>query len=135
MTPIDAAGKDMIIGVGIDEIEVARVAHKLAAEAGLKEKLFTSGEIEYCESHRYGDRNFAARFAAKEALFKALGTGQRNGLAFSDIEITHDELGKPVCVVRGKTKQYIEEQGITRIHVSLTHLKEIAAAIVLLEKL
>ena len=124
----------MIFGVGIDHIEVARVAQKLAATAGLKERLFTPDEIAYCQSQHQGDKNFAARFAAKEAFFKALGTGWRDGMAFTEIEIVHDELGKPACHVTGKVKNTIDEIRITAIHVSLTHVKDLAGAVVILEK-
>lgn len=124
----------MIFGIGIDEVEVARVEEKLSRTDGLRERLFTPGEIKYCESKRYSAQNYAARFAAKEAFFKAIGTGWRHGFAFSDIEIINDEYGKPACVLHGLVLKYIEEQGITGIHVSLTHLKDIAGAIVMLEK-
>jgi holo-[acyl-carrier protein] synthase len=124
----------MIFGVGIDEIEVARLEERLGRTDGLKEKLFTPREIEYCGAKRHGAQNFAARFAAKEAFLKAMGTGWRNGAAFAEIEIINDDLGKPVCVVHGKVKEFIETNGITGIHVSLSHLDDIAAAIVMLEK-
>lgn len=124
----------MIFGVGIDHIEVARVEEKLTATTGLKERLFTPNEIAYCESQHHGYKNFAARFAAKEAFFKALGTGWRHGMAYTDIEIVRDELGKPACHVTGKVKERIDEIGITGIHVSLTHVKDLAGAMVLLEK-
>jgi holo-[acyl-carrier protein] synthase len=96
--------------------------------------LFTAHEIEYCESKRYPAQHFAARFAAKEAMFKAVGTGWRDGFAFTDIEIINDDLGKPACVLHGKVKQFADDNGLTAVHVSLTHLKDIAGAIVLLEK-
>lgn len=124
----------MIYGIGIDSIEVARLGKSLGAEKGLKEKLFTSREIEYCDSKRKGVRNYAARFAAKEAFFKALGTGWRGGLAFTDIEVVNDELGKPEIVLHGKAKEEVVARDITNVQVSLTHLEDIASAIVLLEK-
>jgi holo-[acyl-carrier protein] synthase len=124
----------VIYGVGIDEVEVARVEKKLEETAGLKERLFTGTEIKYCESKKNKAQHFAARFAAKEAFFKALGTGWRKGMGFSEIEIVDDDLGKPACVLHGKVRQYVEELGINGYHISLTHLKDIAAAIVVLEK-
>lgn len=124
----------MIFGVGIDEVEVARVEKKLSETPGLKERLFTEREIQYCESKRYPSQNFAARFAAKEAFFKAVGTGWRNGFAFTDVEIVNDEIGKPVCLMHGRVKQFAEENGINGVHISMTHLREIAGAIVMLEK-
>jgi holo-[acyl-carrier protein] synthase len=124
----------VIIGIGLDEIDVARMEKELRENTGLKETLFTPGEIAYCESKRYSAQNYAARFAAKEAFLKALGTGRQSGQTFSEIEIVHDELGKPACVLHGKTRGAAEERGINMIHVSLTHLKDIAAAVVVLEK-
>lgn len=124
----------MIFGIGIDKVDVARVAMQLQRQAGLREQLFTEREIRYCESRRHGAQHYAARFAAKEAFLKALGTGWRDGLAFSDIEIVNDESGKPACVVHGAARRKIEEHGITAVHVSLTHLPEIAGAVVMLEK-
>jgi holo-[acyl-carrier protein] synthase len=124
----------VIFGVGIDEVEVDRVRVKLEETTGLRERLFTAKEIEYCESKKDGAQNYAARFAAKEAFLKALGTGWRKGMGFSEIEIVNDDLGKPACVLHGNIKQYVNDQGITRVHLSLTHLKDIAAAVVVLEK-
>lgn len=124
----------MIVGIGIDEIDVARMEKELRENAGLKETVFTPGETAYCESRRYSAQNYAARFAAKEAFFKALGTGRQPGQVFTEIEIVRDELGKPACVLHGKVREAAEERGINMIHVSLTHLKDIAAAVVVLEK-
>jgi len=124
----------MIYGVGIDEIEVARVATKLERTAGLKERLFTEDEIRYCESKRFKAQHFAARFAAKEAFFKALGTGWSRGFAFVEIEIVNDNIGKPACLMHGKIKHFARQEGIVKAHVSMTHLKETASAMVVLEK-
>lgn len=124
----------MIYGIGIDQVEVARVKKKLDDTAGLAERLFTEAEREYCNSKKHPEQNYAARFAAKEAFFKAIGTGWRMGMGFCDIEIVNDEYGKPACVLHGRARQFAEEKGITGVHVSLTHLKDIAGAIVLLEK-
>ena len=124
----------MIFGIGIDEIEVARIEKQIQKEAGFKERVFTSGEIEYCESKKYRAEHYAARFAAKEAFMKAVGTGWRDGLAFNEIEIVKDELGRPTLVLYGKAKEIIDKHKITSIHVSLSHIKELANAIVTLEK-
>jgi holo-[acyl-carrier protein] synthase len=123
----------VIYGTGIDIIEVARIAEQIEKETGLKERLFTAGEIAYCESRASRAQNFAARFAAKEAFMKALGTGWRDGLAFSDIEIVNDALGKPQLVIHGKAQEIVRARKITAMHVSLSHLKEIATAIVIFE--
>jgi len=124
----------LIFGIGIDEIEVARIEKQIQKEAGFKERVFTSAEIEYCESKKYRGQHYAARFAAKEAFMKAVGTGWRDGLAFNEIEIVKDELGRPALVLYGKAKEITDKHKITNIHVSLSHIKELANAIVTLEK-
>ncbi|MFC2134686.1 holo-ACP synthase [Bacteroidota bacterium] len=124
----------MIHGIGNDIIEVKRVLDKISTENGLKESIFTEQEIKYCETKKNMGENYAARFAAKEAFFKALGTGWRNGMRFKEVEIINNELGKPEIFLQGKTKKYIDENNIFDIHVSLTHIKEYAFATVVLEK-
>ena len=123
----------MIFGVGTDMIEVSRVSRSLSRTAGLKDRLFTAGEIAYCESKHRSAEHFAARFAAKEAFLKALGTGWRGGLRFDEIEIVNDEVGRPSVAVHGRVKEFCEANRIAGMHVSLSHLKETAAAVVVLE--
>jgi len=123
----------MIVGLGSDLLDVARVEQKLREDSGLAASLFTPPEIRYCESQRHPARHYAARFAAKEALLKALGTGWRDGLSWREIEIRRDELGRPVMVLSGCVEQLAREQGVTRVHVSLTHTAAYAAATVILE--
>ncbi|MDZ7331631.1 MAG: holo-ACP synthase [candidate division KSB1 bacterium] len=126
----------MIYGIGIDMIEVARFEPHLADRSRLLvNKIFTPIEIEYCEGKsRNQAQNYAVRYAAKEAFFKALGTGWRGGLSWQDVEVRRDELGKPYLVLYGKAKEIIEAKRITSVHVSLSHLKALAVAIVILEK-
>ena len=115
-------------------IEVARVARQVEKENGFKERIYSALEIEYCESMHHSSQHYAARFAAKEAYFKALGTGWRNGMGFAEVEVTNDELGNPHLVLHGKAREVAEERKIKKLHVSLTHLKDYANAIVILEK-
>jgi holo-[acyl-carrier protein] synthase len=124
----------LIIGIGTDLIEVDRVAKEFAKDIGFKEEIFGQTEIEYCEQKKFSAENYAARYAAKEAFFKALGSGWRYGMRFKEIEIVNNELGKPEMVVSGKAKQFTENFGVSKIHVSLSHLKELAMAFVVLEK-
>ncbi|NOU46159.1 MAG: holo-ACP synthase [Bacteroidales bacterium] len=124
----------MIYGIGTDIIEVGRMQKHLENNDALKNKLFTVLEQEYAEKRATIYQHYAARFAAKEAFFKALGTGYRFGMAFHEIEVENDELGKPVINLHGKVKEYIEKQGITSIHLSISHVKEMASAFVILEK-
>ena len=124
----------MIAGLGTDMIEVDRVAAKIGKDSGFRELVFSKNEIAYCESKANKYEHYAARFAAKEAFFKALGTGWKNGTAFNEIEITHDERGKPGLVLLGQTAGLIDEMKISKISVSLSHLKTIASAVVIIEK-
>lgn len=124
----------MIIGIGIDMIETARMETKIAKESGFREMVFSASEISYCESSANKYQHYAARFAAKEAFFKALGTGWKNGTAFNEIEITNDDSGKPEIILYGETAITINSMSIGKISVSLSHLKDIAAAVVVIEK-
>ena len=123
----------MIYGVGIDAIEVERIRRQLDRSDRFKTRIFTAHEIAYCEGKKNRAQNYAARFAAKEAFFKALGTGWSGGLAFNQVEVVNDARGKPEIRVYGKAKKLIEETGVIHIRVSLTHLKDIASSIVTLE--
>ncbi len=123
----------MILGIGIDMIEVERMADKMGRAEGFCELVFSKNEIAYCESKKHKFEHYAARFAAKEAFYKAIGTGWKNGTAFNQIEISNDEKGKPSMVLLGETSQLIEQMGIKSIHVSLTHIRSMASAVVIIE--
>ncbi len=123
----------MIYGIGTDIIEIERVKKQLIEISGLKEKLFTQTEIEYCNSKKHSYQNFAARFAAKEAFFKALGTGWRYGMSFNEIEIINNQLGKPEIITHGKSKEFADKENIKTIHISISHIKDVASATVILE--
>jgi holo-[acyl-carrier protein] synthase len=122
----------MIIGIGTDIIEVERVARAISKEA-FKKKVFSEREIAYCESQKK-EESYAARFAAKEAFFKALGTGWRDGMGITEVEILNNELGKPDIHLSGKAKEVFEQKGGTHIHISLSHIKTQAIAFVILEQ-
>lgn len=123
----------MIVGIGTDIIEVARVKKSIETISGFKEKIFSAVEIEYCESKRNKYEHYAGRFAAKEAYFKAIGTGWRNGLAFNEIHIINDTLGKPVIILSGKAMEHCEKAGYTNKLVTISHLKDTAVAFVIIE--
>src|ERR1035437_928314 len=110
----------MIIGIGTDITEVARISKSIQRN-GFKEKVFSKIEIDYCEKKTNSSESFAARFAAKEAFFKALGTGLRGGMAFNEVQVTNDEKGKPSIHILGITSETIKEKDIKTIHVSLSH--------------
>ena len=124
----------MISGTGIDIIEVKRIQTVMERDIGFREKIFTVGEIEYCETKKNKYQHYAARFSAKEAFLKAIGTGWRFGIRFADIDIYHDDFGKPLIRLTGKAEELALRDGISEIHVSLSHLKEMATAVVIVEK-
>jgi holo-[acyl-carrier protein] synthase len=124
----------MIAGLGTDLIEVDRVAAKISKEHGFRELVFSPGEIAYCSAKAHPFEHYAARFAAKEAFFKALGTGWTNGTAFHEIEILPDALGRPGLSMIGETAATLGPLGIVKVWVSLSHIKSMASAVVIIEK-
>jgi holo-[acyl-carrier protein] synthase len=124
----------MIIGVGIDMIEVDRITDKISKDSGFREKIFSVNEILFCESKVNSGENYAARFAAKEAFLKATGEGLALGYNLSDIEVIPDMNGKPSLVLNGSFKQLASERNWNKIHVSLSHLKSVACAVVVIEE-
>ena len=124
----------MITGIGIDMIEVERIQHNIVKDAGFRELIFSAKEIAYCESKANKFEHYAARFAAKEAFFKALGTGWIEGTDFNEIEIINNNEGKPEVILTGTTQKTLSALGIIKILVSLSHLKTLATAVVIIEK-
>ena len=124
----------MIVGIGIDMIEVDRVTEKINKDQGFREKIFSANEISFCDSKPNGGENYAARFAAKEAFLKATGKGLTLGYNLCDIEVSSDENGKPLLVLKGTFEQKATECNWNKIHVSLSHLKTVACAVVIIEQ-
>lgn len=122
----------MILGIGTDIAEVARISKSIENNS-FKVKVFSETEIRYCESKVNKAENYAARFAAKEAFVKALGTGLRDGITINEIEVVNDELGKPSIHLIGKTAEILLNNSIKTVHVSLSHVKDMAMATVVLE--
>ena len=123
----------MVTGIGIDMVEVERIAEKIGKEQGFRELVFSVNEIKYCEAATHKYEHYAARFAAKEAFFKAIGTGWTNGTAFNEIEITNDEKGKPQLILLGITADTLKDKKFVNISVSLAHVKTMATAVVIIE--
>ncbi len=123
----------MIKGLGTDIVEADRIAEKIANDSGFKELVFSKNEIDYCEQQKFKAENYAARFAAKEAFFKALGTGWASGTHFNEIEIQHDAAGKPFLNFLGETKKTFAILQQQKISVSLSHTKTLATAVVIIE--
>ena len=122
----------MLIGVGCDVIEIARVQKAIEREAFV-ERVYAPNEIAYCRSRgKQAAASFAARFAAKEAVLKALGTGLRGG-ELQEIVITNDALGKPRVRLVGYHAQLAEQLGVKNIAISMSHSREMALAYVVME--
>ncbi len=118
----------MIKGLGIDIIEVERIKRIIKKWQGnFLNKIFTQKEINYCEKSKNYDQHFAARFAAKEAVVKMLGTGFQN-ISWKEIEIINNKKGKPQVNLYKKAKKHADNSGINIIHISLSHQKEYAIA-------
>jgi holo-[acyl-carrier protein] synthase len=125
----------VIVGTGIDLCEVGRMRKAVEAEHGgrLVERVFTAREVAYARKKVSPYERFAARFAAKEAGMKALGTGWRGGVTWHDFEVANLASGKPTLVLRGRAAEIAAAMGVRNIALSLTHTAEQAMAMVILE--
>jgi holo-[acyl-carrier protein] synthase len=124
----------MIAGVGIDIIEVNRVAEKIGRENGFRENVFSTKEITYCESQTDKAQHYAARFACKEAFLKATGQGLLLGTTLKDIEVVSNDQGKPEVLLHATFKEAAQKNSWNKIHVSLTHVQAMACAVVIIEQ-
>lgn len=122
-----------IFGIGTDIIEVERVKKAIERSENFKNRVFSTEEIIICNNKAKPYQSYAARFAAKEAIFKAMGTGWADGVAWTDISISQEKNGKPIANVYGKVKEFFDKEDIKNIHISMSHLKEYAIAYVILE--
>jgi holo-[acyl-carrier protein] synthase len=122
----------MIIGLGMDLVEIAAFRENVRSEAFLH-KVFTEAEIRDCRSMTNSIERFAGRFAAKEACMKALGHGIRQEVWFTQIEVLNDANGAPYVQVSGEAERVLNAKGAKHIHVSITHTKNTAGAVVILE--
>jgi holo-[acyl-carrier protein] synthase len=124
----------MILGTGIDLIEVARIAASLEKFGDrFVNRILLPDEIAYCLQHRQPAPFLAARFAAKEAISKAFGTGIGAALGWQDMEVRRKESGEPFVVLHGKGRDLFAARGAQKIHLSLTHTEHYAAATAILE--
>lgn len=125
----------MIVGTGIDVIEVPRVAASIERFGRrFLNRVFTESEIRYCDSKANRTERYAARFAAKEAGMKALGTGWSHGVRWRDVEVRRQPGGRPTLAFHGKAAEIASQRGVTNIALSLTHTAAEALAQVILEK-
>ena len=123
----------MIIGIGCDIISVQRIQTAMERNERFADKLFTPAEIAYCQSKASPWQSYAARFAAKEAVMKALGTGWDGKVNWLDIEVRSDDKGNPYIKLSGGARKLADEKGICNIQLSLSHEKENALAFVIME--
>lgn len=123
----------MIKGIGVDLVEIGRVRKLLEQDSGFIERIFTAREISYCESKYFKAQHYAARFTAKEAFFKALGTGFRDGMSWQDVEVENDELGKPQLQLAAVALAKFKKKKLKRALLSLSHTREMAVALVVIE--
>ena len=124
----------MLIGTGVDLIEVARIAQSIEryGERFLR-RIYTDDEIAYCTRKRSSAESFAARFAAKEAGAKALGTGISRGVTWNEFRVERQPGGRPVLELRGRAAVLARELGVKTISLSLTHTDSLAMATVMME--
>lgn len=135
--PADAHAGGTIAGIGVDACEIARLRRALAGPAAARfvARVFTAGEQAYCDARGRGRvQSYAARFAAKEAAMKALGTGWGRGVGFRDVEIVREGDGAPRLVVHRTAARIAARRRIVRWHVTLTHTRTTAIAWVLCER-
>ena len=124
----------MILGIGTDIIKVERIQKSMEANPRFGEKLFTPAETAYCEARASKYQSFAARFAAKEAMMKALGTGWNEQVHWLNIEVLREGDDAPKVVLHNETRVFAEKLGVRVIHLSISHEKDHATAFVVLEK-
>ncbi len=124
----------MIVGLGVDIVEIERMAAALKRRPRLKERLFSADERAYCDGRGRPEVHYALRFAAKEAVLKALGTGF-SGMRFTDVEVVREANGRPVPHLVGRAAERAAELGVIEMHLSLsfTHMTAVASAVALTE--
>ena len=123
-----------VLGIGVDMVETQRIERSLErfGERFLH-RVFTAGEIAYCQSMKYPARHFAARFAAKEAVSKAFGTGIGKAMGWRDIDVHKKSSGEPFVVLSGGARNLANDRNIRAVWISLSHTHEHAVAMIALE--
>ena len=123
-----------VVGIGVDLVENARIEHSLErfGERFLH-RVFTAGEITYSQSMKYPARHLAARFAAKEAVSKAFGTGIGKSMGWKDIDVRRKESGEPYVVLEGGAKKLADERKVSKVSITLSHTEHHAMAMIVVE--
>jgi holo-[acyl-carrier protein] synthase len=126
----------MIVSIGIDIIEVARIREVLQRTPRFRERVFTTAERAYCDDRgAAAAQHYAVRFAAKEAVLKALQTGWRGGISWQDVEVASRDSGAPYLIFHAAVQDLFKSCGATIAHLSLSHTSEHAVAQVVLERI
>jgi holo-[acyl-carrier protein] synthase len=124
----------MIVGTGIDLAEVPRIAAAIERFGDrFLRRIFTEAEIRYCDSKANRFERFAGRFAAKEAGLKAIGTGWRRGVSWTDVEVSREPGGRPTMLFHGRAAEFAAKLGVKHVALSITHTRDQAMAQVILE--
>ena len=118
----------MILGIGIDLVKIDRINRAGENQRAFLERVFTEREREYCSRQKFPAQHFAARFAGKEAVLKAFGTGWSGGIKWTDIEVLHGEGGGPIVNISGRLRDLADLRGVRQILVSYSHDGEYAVA-------
>jgi holo-[acyl-carrier protein] synthase len=125
----------MIIGLGVDHVQNQRMKEILIKWAErVEDRVFTEGELDYSRTKGDTHMHLAARFAAKEAFFKALGKGLNEGMTWTDVSVKNEESGRPFIDLQGKAKEIADSMDVKTIHLSMTHTDDCSMAVVILEK-
>lgn len=123
-----------IVGIGTDIIECLRIAQMIDRHGELFiRRVYTEHEIAYCSTKKAATQHYAGRWAAKEAVLKALGTGWVRGISWRDVEVRHKPGGAPTVALRGGAKEVLERSGISRLHLSISHCRSHATAYAIAE--
>ena len=118
-----------VLGIGTDIIECLRIAQMIERHGELFiTRVYTPHEIRYCQSRKQATQHFAGRWAAKEAVLKAMGTGWRKGISWRDIEVQNNEAGRPLIALCGGAREIVERAGIQEMLVSISHCRSHATA-------
>ena len=117
----------MIVGIGTDIVEIVRIARMIERHGDLfLNRVFTQEEVRYCQRRKNSYQHYAGRWAAKEAVLKALGTGWRRGISWRDIEVRNEAGGRPIIALYGGARDIFQERGIRELLISISHCRRSA---------
>ena len=124
------------VGLGVDIVEIERMARIIKRSPAFTEKVYSAAERAYCDGHAHPEVHYATRFAAKEAVLKALGTGFSEGIGWLDVEVRRTSKGRPYVVLAGRAREVAREMGVREIPISLsyTHTDAVACAMAITDE-